>query len=417
MRTYHIAHITIEALTPLRTGSDKSDFLKDRSVQKDWNGLPMILGTSIAGVLRKHFIGEKSDLFGDGKKGSNLIVSNALLVDEKGKVYEELLLEKSKFLKYFDNLPIREHVAITKKGVAQDKGKFDEEVVYGGSRFKFSIELQDDREVFESVLNILSKDDFRLGGGSSKGFGKFKIVEIKTLSSNGEDYSSSLNQEMKDTFILEKENLEKKYIKYLLELKPEDFFMFGSGFGDKDADMTPVSEAWIDCEKGCLTQNQVLIPASSIKGAISHRTTFHYNLLKKFYIGDDNAKESIVEIFGEAKEKKEKGGKKGKILISDCYKKEPIKSKVFDHVRIDRFTAGTVSGALFQEKTIVNDGKSYTIEILLEKNIEKNPDRELIKAFENALIDITLGRLPLGGRITSGHGVFEGNVYKDGVKL
>ena len=78
MTKRHIAHIVIEAETPLKVGSNASDFVQDAPVQKDWNGLPMILGTSIAGVLRKDF--EKTfdktkaeDIFGK-ENGSKVLV-------------------------------------------------------------------------------------------------------------------------------------------------------------------------------------------------------------------------------------------------------------------------------------------------------------------------------------------------------
>ena len=112
--------------------------------------MPMILGTSVAGILRRAFeeyIGEDAanEIFGkkgkDSKNlvGSILIVSNALLVDENGMFCEELLSKKSKFLQLFNSLPIRDHVAINANGTAKDAGKFDEEVVFSGSRFKFSL--------------------------------------------------------------------------------------------------------------------------------------------------------------------------------------------------------------------------------------------------------------------------------------
>ena len=46
-----LAQITLQAKTPLKVGSGDSDFLSDAPVQKDFNALPMILGTSIAGVF------------------------------------------------------------------------------------------------------------------------------------------------------------------------------------------------------------------------------------------------------------------------------------------------------------------------------------------------------------------------------
>jgi len=404
------AHITIEADTPLKVGSNASDFLQDTPVQKDWNGLPMILGTSIAGVLRKDFNKLKvDDIFGKDN-GSKVIISNALLLDEKGKVCEELLLKKSEFLEIFNVLPLREHTAITDKGVAKEHSKFDEEVVYKGTRFKFSIEfIEDDKDSFEEILNLLSSPTFRLGGGSTKGFGKFKIVEIKTTDKH---CSSSLNTILSDTYTI-KETNSKTHIKYTLKIKPDDFFMFGSGFGDDDADMTPVYEKVVDYKTGKLSDNMILIPASSIKGAIAHRTTYYYNKQKEYFIGDERAKEKIIEIFGQEKNsKKNIDGSKGKILISDCFAAQS-NTKIFDHFSIDRFTGGAIDGALFQEKTIA-DSKEYEIEILLHKDLQDTIEQ---KAFENALKDITTGMLPLGGASTKGHGVFTGEVLKDGMRL
>jgi len=193
--------------------------------------------------------------------------------------------------------------------------------------------------------------------------------------------------------------------------------MFGSGFGDDDADMTPVYESVVDYENKKLTAKKVLIPASSLKGAIAHRTTYHFNKLKGNTIEANNGVLSIDAIFGHKKElasdNKTELGQKGKILISDCFKNDGGQTKTFDHVAIDRFTGGGLDGALFQEKTVSKDNDEYEIEILLENTIQGDE----LGAFENALKDITTGMLPLGGATTKGHGVFSGTVLKDGEKL
>lgn len=413
--TRDVAHIVIEAITPLKVGSSVSDFIQDSPVQKDFNDLPMILGTSITGVLRKAFDTEQAEDFFGKSNGSKVIISNALLLDENLKVTETLLLEKSPFLRLFETLPLREHTAISNKGVAKEHSKFDEELVYSGTQFKFSIEsIEKDNSHFLEILNHLSAPSFRLGGGSSKGFGAFRIVSINTQRFNltsYENYSSSLNFVLSTNTYTPKK-LSSNYDTYTLYLKPDDFFMFGSGFSDSDADMTPVYEKCIDYDTKCLSDKKVLIPASSIKGAIAHRTTFHYNANNKLYTGNEEAKESIEAIFGEAKNsKKEIVGSKGKLLMSDCYIND-ADTKVFDHVCIDRFTGGGLDGALFQEKTVTTD-ESFSIEILLEKNI----DDIYVKAFEMSLKDITTGMLSLGGMSTKGHGVFSGSVAKNGEAL
>ncbi len=413
MNKRYIAHITIEAQTPLKVGSGSSDFLQDSPIQKDWNNLPMILGTSIAGVLRKEFDENiANEIFGH-EEGSRVIFSNALLLDSNNKVHEILLLEKNKFLKNFEVLPIREHTAITDKGVAKEHSKFDEEVLYKGSRFKFSIEmLGEDKENWKKLLNLLSSTSFRLGGGSTKGFGKVKVIEIKEQSFeiNSDEYralSSSLNSDFGKAY--ETKSIESNYDRYILTLTPDDFFMFGSGFGDDDADNTPVYETVIDYEKGDLSEEKVLIPASSLKGAIAHRTTYHYNLQNKLFIGgEEEPRKFISEIFGSKADKKNKDdqGEKGKALFSDVYLTKQ-NSKVFDHVKIDRFTGGGIDGALFQEKTLSSD-ETFEVEILIEKGI----DEEYIKAYESTLDDICSGMLPLGGSVNKGHGVFTGKWSK-----
>lgn len=216
-----LAHIIIEAKTPPKVGGGKNDMFYDALVQRDFNGLPMILDTSIAGILRRAFEYNVSndavnEIFGTKRKekgqsenekakkdenkkededllGSRLIVSNALLLDEKGIVCEELLLEKSEFLRLFDILPIRDHVSINANGTAKDAGKFDEEVVFKGTRFKFSLELDGSKDEFDKILNLLSDPTLRLGGGSSKGFGSFEILKIKWGEFEADKYSSSLN--------------------------------------------------------------------------------------------------------------------------------------------------------------------------------------------------------------------------------
>jgi len=413
----NIAHITIEANTPLKVGSNESSFFKDAPVQKDWNSLPMILGTSIAGVLEREFDGDVEEIFGE-KNGSRVIFSNALLVDENGKVNEKLFLEKSNFLQKFESLPIREHTAITHKGVTKEHSKFDEEVVFKGARFKFSITIEENNDSFEKILDSLYSKTFRLGGGSTKGYGDIKIVDIKTESFSNEDYiefQNSLNSKLKNSYT---PKTTKNYTVYTLKLTPDDFFIFGSGFGDEEADMVPVTENIIiwENDKPKFVEQKLLIPASSIKGAISHRVAYYYNKENSIFADKMSEEEfesyqeeknpAVIDIFGHKKEQKDDKelGQKGKVLLSDCYKNN-YQTKVFDHVSIDRFTGGAIDGALFQEKVVNSD--EFKIEIVLTDDIKYQD------IFEQTLTDICSGMLPLGGMTTKGHGVFSGNWDKN----
>jgi len=420
-----VAQIILEATTPLKTASGKSDFFVDEPVLKDWNGLPMILGTSIAGVLRKSFKGEKSNIFGE-KSGSRLLVSNAHLLDENQKLHHSLGIEnRTEFLQRYSSLPIREHTAITHRGVAKEHSKFDEEVVFAGSRFKFELEFigdEEDEAIWQTILELLKSPLFRLGGGSSKGFGEMKVVSCLESSyiigKNYQDKPSDLNKSIGKEIKLESSS---DVCIYKITLKPDSFFSFGAGFGDDEVDDVSVTEEivkWNKEQQGYFSKKQLLLPASSLKGALSHRVAFHYNKIKKIYadkidledfdkyIGENN--EAVATIFGASKSHKFEG--KGKALFSDIFQEfNEDEVKIFDHVKIDRFTGGAIESALYNEK--VNAQKdSWNIEIVLEKAL----DKDIEKAFQDSLDDLCKGLLPLGGKVNRGHGIFEGSWNKEG---
>jgi CRISPR/Cas system CSM-associated protein Csm3 (group 7 of RAMP superfamily) len=258
---------------------------------------------------------------------------------------------------------------------------------------------------------MLESPSFRLGGGSTKGFGKFKVLDIVKTKIDSveklESHSCSLNSLASTGYESKKAETHTHNV-YELKIEPDDFFMFGAGFGDEEAKQIAVTEKIVDYNKKDLSENYLLMPASSIKGAIAHRAAYHYNLQNKHFIGDDSAKVVLGDLFGEAKNSKEKkGGSKGKVLFSDLFMKDENQTKIFDHVAIDRFTGGGLDSALFNEKTSAQQN-SWKLEIMLEKSV----DDVYVDAFEKTLDDLVCGMLPLGGATTKGHGIFTGEWSK-----
>lgn len=450
----HIVRLMVEAATPLAVGTGKScDILTDAPVAKDVNGLPYIPATSIAGVLR-HAMGyaDKDNSFGyldngDSGHGSDIIFTDAVMVGKEGKALDGIqnIEWKDEFYRVFQDLPIRQHVRITEKGTAENNGKFDNEVVYKGTRFVFEIELVSDNgndNHIEKAVEHLRYCTLRIGGGTRKGYGKLRVVKCQQASldlAKPEDLkkylkkSSSLAEDW-DGFA---ENSEigslddSKWTHYQLKLKPLDFFMFGSGMGDSDADNVYVSElivSWgsddkpyIDKDKECKPQKRVLIPGSSVKGAIAHRTAYHYNKIKGNFAENYKDKEKREEITGSNNEavaaifgekKSDNTFTRGRILIDDVIKgqAEP-KSKPFFHNKIDQFTGGTMDGALFQEKVIYDKDTEYTFDIYVENSAIADDD--IKTAFKQSLRDICTGLLPLGGITNRGNGIFTGTATEN----
>ena len=445
-----LARFVIEAETPLAVGSGEKDILTDALVATDVNELPYIPGTAIAGVMR-HAIGEEraKEFFGkhvENSKdcqGSEIIFSEAKMIGSDGKVVDGLQtidFDEDPFYAKFKELPIRQHAKITDKGVTASGGKFDEQVVYQGTRFVFEIEMvSEDKDGapkklddFLDVLRELNSQTLRIGSGTRSGFGKIAVKKVVwrkldlTNSADLEFYlnkSSDLSQPFEGDVFDEAADSD-KWVTYELMLQPEDFFLFGSGFGDEDVDMTPVKEeaiGWDENGKPHFKKNDngdtscVLIPATSLKGAIAHRTAYHYNRLKERYVdGSDLDKtpkagresEVIRELFG-YESQDEKFQKRGNVIFDDIIQCS-LPEKVLNHVSIDRFTGGAIESALFDEKVLFGNGKSFTTKIMVDKTaLDKDPDYRI--AFECALKDLVDGTLPLGGGVNRGNGCFGGS--------
>lgn len=433
-----MARIVIEAATPLAVGSGEKSIMTDSLVATDANGLPYIPGTTIAGVLR-HLIGEEraKTFFGNPKKGeqtgSEIIFTEAKLIGEDGKAIDGLkqIDTAKEFYQHYLNLPIRQHNSINEHGTVRDTGKFDEQIVYKGSRFCFEIEMVSDgssTNYLNEVLNQMQSSQFRLGGGTTCGFGEVEVVKVQTRTldmKNAEDRmsyaskSSCLSSEWAEwkgnEYSVNKP--EDEVTAYELRLQPDDFFLFGSGYGDDDADMTPVKETVLTWDeygkfKG-FEEKQTLIPATSVKGALAHRVAFHYNKLNKYFVGNDNAKvlsenEAVRQLFGYADKE---GNRKGCITLSDIFLGKAPEEKVVPHVAIDRFTGGTIPGALFNEKVSLGKGREVTLRLSLQK---REYGEKVVEALEQALSDICKGLLPLGGGVNRGNGTFKGTLTKNG---
>lgn len=459
MRTYDnynmcfLARVELELVTPLHTASGRGGIKTDSLINRDVNGLPYIPATTLAGLMR-HAIGSDSNLakrmmgyLGDknGEHGSFLSLSEAkLVVDSTGHAADGLTDLTSDYLKGFARMPIRRHVRITSKGVAAKGAKFDEEIIPKGVRFCFEMELRGDgnaREDFDSLLKVLSHKSFRIGGGSRNGFGEIKIYKVLyraldfTVPADLDDYvskSSSLSEVWRGYEPGEPESVQNEdVIHYELKLKPRDFLMFGAGFGDDRSDMSIVREPFVcwtpEGPVWNIVAESLVIPASSLKGAIAHRTAYYYNCLAGHFaddmcVVDENASNVAVEsLFGSAKGSDNKAHR-GCVLFSDVVRKTASKTKVINHVKIDGFTSGAVAGALFAEDPLYARNEEFEFSLmLLKRDFNKaiaEPERsDVEKAFELALQDICKSILPLGGGVNRGSGCMYGTLCKNGQQI
>lgn len=462
----YIARLIIRATTPLFVGSGNASLLVDALVQKDNNGLPMIPGTSLTGVLRHSLIDsieqysdeyfQLTEMFGfqffntnekaaykdwanknkneiTYGKGSRLRISNAylLLGDDPIKIAEGISDSIDlNILGRFENLPNRQHVAINGNGAAIKHGLFDNEIVYQGATFIFELELKgtkDDDKIWKKIIHTFNQPGSRIGQGTRKGYGNIQVTKIyqqtfnltdKSAFNSYLDFNHSLNAAL--PYGSNTTESDSSTTTYTLTLKPDSFFIFGQGYGDEQTDSKPIEEDVIVYVNNKISFKRMsLIPASSIKGAIAHRVCFHYNKIKGHYADAapvpnvPTGEQAVETLFGSKAGKKDnkEAGSRGAVILDDLYHDNFDNSKIINHVAIDRFTGGALDGALFNEKvSSIKDNGSIELKVYLLKQLD---DTEIINALEKSLTDICRGLLPLGGMTTKGHGMFTGSLKRN----
>ena len=452
----------IEAATPFKICSDDYSVIMDSPVLTDINGLPLIPGTSLAGVLRRMLSdyckndtdkehNSVRDIFGytegDNGNGSRIMFSHAIIVDKDGSPVVDIPENLNDFLNLFvsGSLPVRERNAVNGKGTTIKHSKFDEQIAPKGLRFVFEIEFKGnsgdhkDTKTWNNVLNLIKSDNFRLGGGTRHGFGLFKLINLRENIYRLND-QKELNEYLDRCFLSGAKELFDDYennlknnnpisltgdlgtIEYKLKLKPRDFFIFSSGYGSEDAsaDITPLKEITISYNKNKPDKIYYVLPASSVKGAISHRIAFHYNAIKKIFT-DKIDKEKIELstspqnpacklLFGSKKEKKgkEEDNYAGKTFFEDIFVEESkCKLVPLQHVSIDRFTGKSIDGALFSEEVLrISENNEINIRFIVKKEVFEK-DSDIKEALKRTIFDIENGLLPLGGGVNRGHGAFQ----------
>ena len=463
---YSIARVTIEAETPMKVGSGRSCVKTDSLIARDINGLPFIPGTTITGLLRhameqeeggkdqaKRIMGFQN---GDKGQGSWLSVSEAKLVGGDGRPVDGLknpeTIATDPFLGRFAQMPIRQHVRIGHRGTTEQAGKFDEEIIPKGTRFCFELELLSDKEHaendFSTLLSFLTGDTFRIGGGSRKGYGKITIKDIRTRRLNMGtpdelraylDKDSDLSKDWDgfvDTF--KRESFSEDAVHYELQLHPVDFIFFSNGLGDPESgtDKAAIREEYITWSKNAKgidipewqkPKTSLVVPASSVKGAVAHRTAFYYNQDRGVFADMlDNDKDKIrqatkrnaavVALFGsEGDQQGAKGKRRGHVFVSDIVREQKpgTQPKILNHVKIDRFTGGAIDGALYDEEPLYAKAEELVLTFTLLPD-EETKKEHVVEAFEEALKDVCRGMLPLGGSVNHGSGCFHGKMMKNG---
>jgi CRISPR/Cas system CSM-associated protein Csm3 (group 7 of RAMP superfamily) len=482
---FYLARLVLETRTPLSIATGRGSGVFDSLLVRDANDLPAIPGSSFAGVLRHQYQSTHDEtatraLFGyarrsnreseDRDQPSQVHVSWGCIHDSCDHPVTGLVLDPS----VLSNDPLlgdalqptpvlRQHVRLTGRGAAAEAGQFDRTSLRAGHRFTIELSLWSDKvddPRWDELIGLLARPEFRLGGATRRGLGALRVVRMhqgrfclsqrvpceRAHSHAYGDFAAYTR--LRQTSLSDTAELiactvsEREPALYAdIYLTPCHGYRFGSGNealsdADPEAKLLSVRERRVVWEanqdaghdKGELASaSEILIPASSVKGALSHRLAFHYNALNQRFADTENPTDrstwdksdkaenpAVRALFGHARDDKagkenKDTGRAGQILLDDLYLRPgPSEVLVFMHNSIDRFTGGARQYLLYGEELV---GQKDLLHLRLTVLAGDPIDPGVRHALGNTLDDLVSGRLALGaGGGRGGHGFFTGDI-------
>lgn len=452
MKTLDVARITLELTSPLSLGDGQDDIFVDNLVLLDANGLPTISGSSLAGVLRSLY-GERNSaeatdgLFGfqrfgkggthDGKgQRSRVDVSWAAIHGHDDRPIKPLLtpgeVSKDPVLASSRALVLRDHVRLNDQGVVDGRGKFDRSSVMVGHHFTFEVQLADDRgDEFRQLLELIDSPAFRLGAKTRIGLGQTRVVtcltrrfdlgsraDVQALGALPVDPSKGLPDGF-EVFEPRRRSAAGGSLSVELTLTPEEPYIVAGPVEDyaehhaedDPPDAVPKMERRVVWEgNGRVGAYEYVIAGSGIKGALRHRTEYHYRVQQREWTSTDEGGSpcrAVEILFGKISES-EDAGARGLVIVDDIrLAAGSCKLWKSTHVSIDRFTGAPMQGMLFDDVALW--GGQLPVKIQVAKPpADVDGFAEALSALRLAIEDLATGRLGLGAFSNRGYGYFHG---------
>lgn len=389
-----IVYLKAELLltSALVIGGDSED-TADLTPLRDYDGIPFIPGTSLAGAVRDYALKVVHDeslvdnLFGYTKKNGALVESF-----------------HSKVV-FHDCYPINDILTVTRDMVALDEktktakphSKFDVELVPRGSKFDFRIELisykgDDSRleDCFLSLLKAMENENIRLGAKRRRGWGKFKLEALKFEKlelTKPEDLKRWIDFSW-DTIKADDQCLSAATTLGLGNIVWKIPFTIPGALLIRSYQDFSKDDAVMFKENG-----MPVIPATSFTGCLRKACfdILYYDLRLL------NPELVLDQIFGYVHET-DKTSKASRLFIEDI-ELTFCNDASYTRNKINRFTGGAEDSALFTNRPIYNSTGTIVIEF------NAGMEDWVKQLLYCALMDIGTGIVALGGETSIGRGI------------
>lgn len=429
--------ITFEIISPLSIGNGENE-MTDNDIILDSRGIPYIPGSALAGVYRSLFEKRTADRYFGKEMTEELIKKMTeeeknLLTESRIVVYDaEILNPKQR------NIAVYDMVALDEFKVSVPGAKFDFQVLEPGIRFvtylEQNMEKMEEEYLTKEILYAWEKGKIKLGAKTGRGYGQTKVINMEkvvfSLSKDSENQSiydgncndwidfdmygdsgwkESGENKCLSNYMVEENGysaLENIYDEYEIALRKTDVVKIilhlkqNGGISVRQYSSN-ISEAdYRQMSRKGKDKREVFIPGTTWAGAF--RTQMG-NLDLAF-----SKKTPLTELFfGKVKEKGKNNDMSHKTRIT--FSESMIEKgewRVYTRNSIDRFSGGTIDGALYTEKTYFNGQTKLEISCDMT-GIDKEKIRHFFSVLAAAILDLDKGYMSVGGLTAVGHGLFE----------
>ncbi|MBG9782992.1 RAMP superfamily CRISPR-associated protein [Shouchella lehensis] len=414
-RTYFL--LKGKLASPLLSGSGETEETENDIVVDQFQQ-PFVPGSSLAGAFR-HYIGNRFPDTKDIPKTGKLDESVSDLEKLFGGNERQSRLTIHAMMIEHEKLTIRNGVKLDENKTAIEGALYDYQVIESGAswtiRLEWIVRAQDKeaettkgREILNALLIGINEGEVTIGAKTNRGFGK---LQLDTVYHRTFDYRNKLevlnwlkwdwSKEVDTKNSLMKEypltGIELTQLKPIQEyclrvpLKLETTLMIRSYSSEKKN-----KEDEKESDYASLQSNgQPVIPGTTWTGAIRARL----NTIIKTILKNDRESILLNELFGSDSEKRA-----SRIRVEESTL-EGSRSLLITRNAIDRFTGGTVEGALYTGEQAVGGTTELIIRWSEQKDSVLSKD-EICGMLLWVIKDLQNGLLAVGGETSVGRGVF-----------
>lgn len=423
----------------------------DMDVILDSKGIPFVPGSALAGVLREYtenIVGreEAAWLFGTPKNG--IIGAEN---DRQSRIFVyDMIIEEAQ-------IGIRDGIRLGEEKTPEFQSKYEIQMIERNAAFKIRLEIiqrqlllkkydisdqwEKDIELVRKWAQGFSSGELTLGAKRNRGFGRLRIDQIRIKKFHMEEKKSYLEwldwdwnkpDAFNEAVCRESKEIQRYghclevplYIPYTLLIRT-----YSTAFAK--ADELPDYEQLTVGTMG----EQAVIPGSSIAGAFRGHIAKIVKEIGHLKSWED-AQQKLEPFFGtwvgndeEKIKNHSRNGKHNKLRASRIIFEETLVDgghgfPVYRNA-IDRFTQGTVDGALYEAVPWAGGNVLFRVRWTTPKSGEAAPDYDSIVCgmLLWAILDLQAGILPIGGETAVGRGIFSspeggcGDIIFDGDKL